>query len=272
MSPTELLSNLQLVRPAKQRAACPACRLGNAAAADHGHPQIEVAAPGLTAVAVLLVAGGAWALTIAQWHSMAGMAMGLGSIESFTATWAVMMTAIMLPSAVPLFFAFSRTSEGRKGWQAATGLLGITYVAVWLAFGVACYVIYNAIQMPWPNQGLIGGLALVLAALYAFTPLKRASQARCQRLSALHGPLPFNLPRSAVVAGARYSVSCVGCSAALMAAMVVIGMSNLGFVLVVGALVLVYKLAPPGGLRRELALSLGLGALGVAYAALPAVQ
>ena len=46
-------------------------------------------------------------------------------------------------------------------------MLGMTYLAVWLAFGVVCYLLYNALGMPWPNQALVGGAALVVAGLYA---------------------------------------------------------------------------------------------------------
>jgi len=71
--------------------------------------------------------------------------------------------------------------------------------------------------------------------------------------------------RSAAVAGARYGVSCLGCSAALMVAMVLIGMSSLWWAVILGIVVLTYKLAPPLRLGYELALSLALVALGVAY-------
>jgi predicted metal-binding membrane protein len=71
--------------------------------------------------------------------------------------------------------------------------------------------------------------------------------------------------RSAAVAGARYGLSCLGCSAALMVAMVLIGMSSLWWALILGIVVLIYKVAPPLRLRSELALSLALVALGVAY-------
>jgi predicted metal-binding membrane protein len=71
--------------------------------------------------------------------------------------------------------------------------------------------------------------------------------------------------RSAVVAGARYGLSCLGCSAALMVAMVLVGMSRLWWAVILGVVVLVYKLAPPLPLRYELALSAALVALGVAY-------
>jgi len=224
--------------------------------------------PALAAAATLLAAGGAWAYTVAQADSMGGMAMGLGPWESFAGTWVIMMAAMMLPSALPLIFEFARDAEGRRAWPVATALLALTYLAVWLAFGLACYVAYLAIGMPWPNQNRVGGAVLVLAGLYALTPLKRASQARCRELCALHGPLPFNLMRSALVAGVRYGLSCAGCSAGLMIAMVLIGMSNLLAAILLAGVVLVYKLAPPLAWRYELVFSLGVAAAGVAYAAL----
>jgi len=46
--------------------------------------------------------------------------------------------------------------------------------------------------------------------------------------------------RSAAVAGARYGLSCLGCSAALMVAMVLPGMSSL-WSAVMGIVVLIYK-------------------------------
>jgi predicted metal-binding membrane protein len=146
-------------------------------------------------------------------------------------------------------------------------VLGTTYLGVWLAFGVVCYLLYNALDMPWPNQALIGGAALIIAGLYALTPLKRASEARCRELCAVHGPLPFNLMRSAILAGGRYGLSCLGCSAGLMVAMVLIGMSSLIWMVVLSVGVLVYKLAPAPAQRRMFALSAALVLLGVLYAA-----
>ena len=62
-----------------------------------------------------------------------------------------------------------------------------------------------------------------------------------------------------------YGLSCLGCSAALMVAMVLIGMSSLWWAVILGIVVLIYKLAPPLRMPYELALSLALVALGVAY-------
>jgi predicted metal-binding membrane protein len=121
--------------------------------------------------------------------------------------------------------------------------------------------------LPWPNQALVGGAALVIAGLYALTPLKRASEARCRELCAVHGPLPFNLMRSAMVAGSRYGLSCLGCSAGLMVAMVLIGLSNLIWMIVLTAVILIYKLAPAPTLLWASALSAAVIAVGVLYAA-----
>ena len=217
---------------------------------------------------MLAVAGAAWAAMVQHSRSMAemdGMDMGLGPIGPFAATWVVMMAAMMLPSAIPIVVEFARTAERRRGWQVATGVLAVTYLGVWLIFGVVCYAIYTVLRMPWANQPVVVGLALALAGVYSFTPIKRASQARCRELCALHGPLPFSLMRSAAVAGVRYGLSCMGCSAALMVAMVLLGMSSLWWAVILGIVVLVYKWAPPLRVRYELALSAALVALGVVY-------
>ena len=255
---SRLLAGLGLVRQARPGGFCPACRvLMRARDATH-----ELAKPMVAALVVLAVAAVAWA---AMFHHMEGMDMGLGPIESFAATWVVMMAAMMLPSAIPVVLEFARTAEGRRRWQVSTGLLAITYLGVWLGFGVVAYAVYTAAGMPWPNQATIAALAVALAGVYALTPIKRASQARCRELCALHGPLPFNLMRSAVVAGARYGLSCLGCSAALMVAMVLLGMSSLGWAVILGLFVLIYKLAPPLPMRHELVLSAALVALGLTW-------
>jgi drug/metabolite transporter (DMT)-like permease len=154
MSHAQGLSAVGLIRTSRRQGFCPACRLYQTGDA----PQ-EIAAPALIALVFLIVAALAWALTIAGSRSMDDMTMGLGSLGPFVVAWTLMMAAMMLPSATPLVFEFARNAEGRRGWQAATTLLGVTYLGVWLAFGLVCYALYNAVGMPWPNQGLAGGAA-----------------------------------------------------------------------------------------------------------------
>jgi len=259
-----LLATIGLLRQARPSGFCPACR-ALLAAREAGQ---ELARPVVAAVVVLAVAALAWAAMVQHSRTMAGMDnmdMGLGSIDVFAVTWVVMMAAMMFPSAIPVVLEFARTAEGRRGWPVATGVLAATYLGVWLIFGVVCYAIYAALGMPWPHQTAVVGVALALAGVYSMSPIKRASQARCRELCALHGPLPFNLMRSAAVAGARYGLSCLGCSAALMVAMVLLGMASLWWAVILGLVVLIYKLAPPLRMRYELALSGALVGLGVAY-------
>jgi predicted metal-binding membrane protein len=260
-----LLQTIGLVRQARPGGFCPACRVV-LKALDGGQ---ELGKPMVATLLVLVVAAIAWAAMVQQSRAMAGMDgmdMGLGTIESFAAAWVVMMAAMMLPSAVPVVLEFARTSERRRRWPVATAVLAITYLGVWLIFGVVCYAIYTVLRMPWPNQPMVIGAALAVAGVYSLSPIKRASQARCRELCALHGPLPFNLIRSAAVAGVRYGLSCIGCSAALMVAMVLLGMSSLWWAVVFGVMVLFYKWAPPLRMRYELALSAALVALGAVYA------
>ncbi|HEY1297118.1 MAG TPA: DUF2182 domain-containing protein [Chloroflexota bacterium] len=263
MSHAQILSVVGLLRPSRRGGFCPACRVFQT-----GDAPVELAAPALITLVVVVVAALAWTVTIARTGSMAEMSMGLGPIDAFVAGWVVMMAAMMLPSATPLVFEFARNAEGRRGWLVATAALAVSYLSIWLAFGLVCYVVYNALGMPWSNQSLVGGAALIVAGLYAMSPLKRVSEARCRELFALHCALPFNLMRSAVVAGGRYGLSCLGCSAALMLALVLIGASNLIWMIVLTSVMMLYRLAPAPTLRWvAVPLSAGVIALGVLCAA-----
>ena len=261
-----LLLMLRLAKPLRRRGFCPACGVG-VTGADSGAGALEVASGGVTVAAVLAVGAAAWAATVWQMQGPS-MSVGLGPFASFATTWTLMMAAMMLPSALPLFYRFAGQAEARRALPLAVGALAVVYIAIWLGFGAACYVAFHAVGMPWRDQSVAGGVALVLAAFYALTPLKRMSQDRCRELCAMHAPLPFNLVRAGALAGWRYGLSCLGCSAGLMVAMVLVGMTSLAWTLVLAVLVLAYKLAPPAGRRLDVALAAAIAALGVAYAAL----
>jgi predicted metal-binding membrane protein len=266
MTLNRALSAAGIIRPTRRRGFCPACSGWQPGTADRpGRADSEISPPALAALAFLALAAVAWAWTIWQSRS-AATEMGLGSLGSFAISWAVMMAAMMLPSALPLLYEFARRSEGRRRWWAATGVLAVAYLAIWLGFGLACYVVLKAFPVPPADQGAVGGLALALAGLYGLTPIRTASEARCRELCSLHGPLPFSLLRSAVMVGARYGLSCIGCSAVLMGAAAIIGMAHLGWMLILAGLVLVSKLAPAPSRRRTWVLSVALIAMAAVYA------
>jgi predicted metal-binding membrane protein len=253
-----VLSRLGLTESRRRPAVCPACLRMPVFGEE------RLSAPAVfTLAGVLVVSVLAWAFVAGQ--SSKGMDVSMMPWQVFAGTWVLMMAAMMLPSAVPIVVTFARNSSRRQGWPAATAILVASYMCSWLAFGLTCYALYTAVRMPWPRQTLVGGALLVAAGLYALTPLKRASQARCRELCALHGPLPFNLYRSAALVGLKYGLSCIGCSGALMLAMVVIGMASLGWALVLAAIVLIYKFAPAPPMRQEILVSLAVVAAGIVY-------
>jgi predicted metal-binding membrane protein len=270
MSLSDILAAARLIRPPRRRGFCPACRGWSAGITDRpDRAETEISPPALTALVFFALAAVAWALTIWLSRSTAGLSGGMGmemrSLESFVASWTVMMAAMMLPSALPLVYEFARRSEGRRRWQAATGVLAVTYLSVWLAFGVACYLLLSGWQVLQADHGRVGGVALALAGVYGLTSIKAASEARCRELCSLHGSLPFGLMRSAMIAGARYGLSCVGCSAGLMIAMAIIGMSDLVWAAILTSVVLVYKLTPAPSMRRTWWLSAALLAMAILY-------
>ena len=109
MSHAQMLSAVGLIRTSRRRGFCPACRLFETGAGPR-----EISAPALIAVAFLIVAAAAWTVTIARMSTMDDMTMGLGPVGAFAAGWALMMAAMMFPSATPLVFEFARNAEGRR--------------------------------------------------------------------------------------------------------------------------------------------------------------
>jgi predicted metal-binding membrane protein len=78
-------------------------------------------------VTLLALSAAAWLATLAQSRSMSSMGDGLGA---FLVTWALMMTAMMLPSILPVARAYLRALRARTtgaerlartvGWHPAT--------------------------------------------------------------------------------------------------------------------------------------------------------
>jgi predicted metal-binding membrane protein len=166
----------------------------------------------------------------------------LGSFSSFVPVWASMMAAMMLPGTVPATARFVRTN----GSALAVPLFAGSYLAVWMLFGLAVYVLYRP-----PGSGVAGTLTIA-AGLYELTPLKRACRRRC---------------RSEVRSGFEFGVFCLGSSVGLMVVLVALGVMSVAWMVVVGALVLAQKLLPPTAFL-DLPVALSIIALGCAVLAM----
>ena len=103
----------------------------------------------LTYAVLLLVTAGAWASML--WSpmdadEMAGtgmvMAPSVGEAVAFVAAWAVMMAAMMLPSALPmigLYAATQRSAPGPAAKATAIASFVLMYLVVWGMTGLPIY-------------------------------------------------------------------------------------------------------------------------------------
>ncbi len=141
---------------------------------------------------------------------------------------AASMAAMMLPTAAPFFVAYGRSSR-RAG---PTATVVATYVAVWATIGVAAYVVMSQVMLP---SGLwVAAVAVLFAALYARAPWTRRGRAKCREMCREPAGDPMR-------GGLTYAANCVACSAGVMVAVVILGMSDLALMAAAAAVVLLLK-------------------------------
>ena len=219
----------------------------------------------IAALGALVVS--AWAYLLAgagmEKHVMDGMLMPVMRSEwtaayfvLMLAMWAVMMLAMMLPSAAPMILlhaAISRkTSEAQKP-IAATALFVLGYVAVWAGFSVSAALLQWMLAsaallspMMQTSSKALGGVLLIAAGLYQWTPLKLACLRRCR------SPLDFVIAYwregrwGSFAMGLRHGAFCLGCCALLMLLLFVGGLMNVGWIAALAVFVLLEKIAPRG--------------------------
>jgi predicted metal-binding membrane protein len=167
------------------------------------------------------------------------------------AMWAVMMVAMMLPSASPMILLFARVP--RKGGRAShVALFAGSYLAVWALFSLAASLgqalmvasgLVTEATLVLGSSGLAGGL-LIAAGVYQLSPFKEAC------LDACRSPLSFILRLSrpgfggTVRLGLVHGAYCLGCCWALMLLLFVGGVTNLAWIAALALLVLAEKAAP----------------------------
>ena len=176
--------------------------------------------------------------------------------------WIIMMIGMMLPSAVPtilLFAALERKRTPPRPYARMT-LFVAGYFVVWSAFSIAAAVLQTALSSAGQismqmvlTSGLAGGIVLILAGLYEFSPLKGRCLSHCR--SPLDWIAHHQRPGSlgALQMGMNHGLYCLGCCWMLMSLLFVGGVMNLLWVAVIAAVVLVEKLLPGGPMAAKLA-------------------
>lgn len=195
--------------------------------------------------------------------------------------WAVMMAAMMLPTAAPMLVAFARmqgAGAGKAGRGAPVAGFAGGYLLVWAGFSVGAALLQAgltdlALMSPMMMQTAapISGAILIAAGLYQFTPFKQA----CLRLC--RSPMSFLMTRwregvaGALRMGLSHGSWCLGCCWALMLALFAVGVMNTAWIVGITAYVLVEKLAPRSRLLSRLS-GAGLLVAGLWLVAGPAMS
>lgn len=214
----------------------------------------------------LLVLAGTVALSLLSWgilvsprhgHSITA-AWDPGSLLISVVMWAVMMVAMMLPSATPMILAFIRLLHQRQPRPVALTLSWLFvagYLLAWTAFslvaGLAQWGLHGLGLMTTAmgrTDPLPGGVMLMAAGAFQWSGFKNACLSQCR------SPLDFLLHQwrdgtgGALTMGLHHGTYCVGCCWALMLLMFAGGVMNLAWMGAIAVYVLLEKLVP--GLRQ----------------------
>ena len=240
----------------------------------------------ITGAALAMLTTLAWAYMLWLAHGMASdpaMSMpdmdmsGMGSMAADSAPWGlarfafvffmwvVMMAGMMTPSAAPMVLLYARV--GRQATAQGTPFAGAGwflggYLLAWTIFALAAAMAQwglerAALLTPMMEQTsqVFGGVVLIAAGIYQWSPLKHACLRQCQT------PLLFiqrhgGFRRSAggsLALGARHGLYCVGCCWALMSLLFVSGVMNVLWIAAISIFVLVEKLVPAARVIPRLA-------------------
>jgi predicted metal-binding membrane protein len=225
---------------------------------------------------LLLVTAVAWWYTVESARQMGGVTMSMdrpdpnawsiASLLPLFVMWMVMMVAMMLPSAAPMILMFAAVSRNRRLHQrpyVPVAVFGLGYLAVWSGFSVVATLAQWLLHreallsaMMVSSSALLGGVLLLLAGFFQFTPLKRHCLTHCR------APLEFITAHwregwgGAFLMGLEHGLFCAGCCWALTALLFVLGVMNLLWIAVLTVLVGLEKILP-----RRAFISRGTGVL-----------
>ena len=213
---------------------------------------------------------------------MVGAGWSLVGFAAFVVAWAVMMAAMMFPSAAPMVLLFRTVATQRQktgGAFAPTWVFVAGYLLVWTAVGAITWVLVQGLsdvaghlgvaeRATWAPFAL--GAVLVGAGLYQLTPLKQVCLDHCR------SPVTFVMQHwhagygGALRMGIVHGLYCLGCCWALFAVLVAAGVMSLAWMLVLTLVIFAEKVLP-GGRRASQGVGVAFVVLGVGVAVSGAV-
>lgn len=170
--------------------------------------------------------------------------------------WSVMMVAMMIPSAAPMILSYAAINRRKQNDQKvllATFSFMLGYLTIWTLFSAVATALQGLLHslallssMMVSSSPILGGVLLVSAGIFQFTPYKNVCLRHCRT------PMGFLLTEwrlgntGAFIMGIRHGYFCVGCCWLIMALLFVAGVMNLLWVAVLAIFVLLEKLMPAG--------------------------
>jgi predicted metal-binding membrane protein len=211
----------------------------------------------IATVLLLVLALAAWAHVLVSPMRADDMA-GMGTAPrasvtdgvAYVAAWAVMMSAMMLPSALPmigLYAATQRNAGSTRVKAIRVAMFTLMYLGLWALTGVPVYlasVVLTAVS-PVVLAYVVAGV-LVLAGIFQLSPLKQVCLRHCR------SPLGFLFGhwregwQGGLAIGRAHALYCLGCCWMLMVVLVVAGAMGVLWVLLIAAVVAAEKLLPRG--------------------------
>lgn len=185
--------------------------------------------------------------------------------------WAIMMAAMMLPSAAPMVRMFARSAEGQSAHAVGslTSAFVAGYLTVWTAFSALVTLAQWGLlelslvtPMMASASSWLSGALLLGAGAFQFTGFKNSCLNKCRT------PLGFLMTEwrpglnGAFVMGLRHGAYCAGCCAMLMLLLFVLGVMNLVWIIVLTLIVLAEKLLPAESVWPSRLLGAGLALWG----------
>jgi predicted metal-binding membrane protein len=168
--------------------------------------------------------------------------------------WAIMMMAMMLPSATPMILVFAALDRQRQ--EGASHSLRVCafvagYASVWTGFSLGATLLQWGLlearlisPMMRSSSPAFGAAVLIAAGAFQFTRLKQTCLATCR------SPLLFlatqwrSTPAGAYAMGLRHGAYCLGCCWLLMALLFVLGVMNVLWIVSLAVFILVEKTFP----------------------------
>jgi predicted metal-binding membrane protein len=177
--------------------------------------------------------------------------------------WVVMMVAMMTPSAAPMILTYATMNRRRQAQQGpfvSTTVFVLGYRLVWGRFSIVATLGQWGLHaaavlspMMVSTSPMLGGLLVLTAGLFQWTPLKSTCLGQCRSPLGLVMTEWLEWTWGALLMGLRHGSYCVGCCRVLMALLLVAGVMNLLWVAALAAFVLVEKGLPRGELVGRVA-------------------